>query len=43
MNDFCTILVIMIDICPVGFNYFCNFATKSDAVDITNLLILHNL
>ena len=29
----------MIDICPVGFNYFCNFATKSDAVDITNLLI----
>ena len=33
----------MIDICPVGFNYFCNFATKSDAVDITNLLILHIL
>ena len=23
-----------------GFNYFCNFATKSDAVDITNLLII---
>ena len=22
---------------------FCKFATKSDAVDITNLLILHNL
>ena len=33
----------MIDNCPVGFNYFCNFETKSDAVDITNLLILHNL
>ena len=30
----------MIDICPVGFNYFCKFATKSDAIDITNLLIL---
>ncbi len=28
---------IMIDICPVGFNYFCKFATKSDAIDITNL------
>ena len=22
---------------------FCKFATKSDAIDITNLLILHNL